>query len=243
MPATVTSTIDQDEIDKFSALAAEWWNESGEFRLLHKLNPVRITYIKDKIVENFARGESLKGLSVLDIGCGGGLLSEPIARLGAKVTAIDASEKNIKTAILHAKEEVFDIDYRVSSIEKLAGTGEKFDIVLCMEVIEHVADVGSFIKSCCEIIKPNGMIFFATINRTLKSLALAKIGAEYILRWLPAGTHQWDKFLRPSEIEKHLRANSAQLKNITGVSYNFLKDKWQLSSDISVNYMLCAICA
>jgi 2-polyprenyl-6-hydroxyphenyl methylase/3-demethylubiquinone-9 3-methyltransferase len=245
-------SIDENEVAKFSAMADEWWDLDGKFKPLHKFNPVRIGFIKDTVLEHYSSGVNtpsggeitkqlpLQGISILDIGCGGGLLSEPMARLGAKVTSIDASEKNIKIASLHAQNVGLDIDYQCISAEELALKGKKFDVVLNMEVVEHVADIYSFMAAASAMVKPGGIMFIATLNRTVKSYALAILGAEYILKWLPRGTHNWDKFLKPSEIEMLLRENKMHLQKIQGVSYNPLRDQWSLSSDISVNYMMVA---
>jgi 2-polyprenyl-6-hydroxyphenyl methylase/3-demethylubiquinone-9 3-methyltransferase len=230
-------SIDENEIAKFSAMADQWWDLNGKFKPLHKFNPVRIGYVRDHIKSHFNR-EDCEGITLLDIGCGGGLLSEPMARQGMDVTAIDASEKNIKIASLHAEKSDLKIDYRCTSAEELATTGIQFDVVLNMEVIEHVADVESFLKASCGLAKPNGIMILATLNRTIKSYALAIVGAEYVLKWLPKGTHDWNKFLKPSEIEPHLRNNGMNLQKIQGVSYNPLQDEWGLSSDIDVNYMM-----
>lgn len=230
-------SIDENEVAKFSAMAEEWWDLNGKFKPLHKFNPVRIGYVRDNVKSHFNR-EDCEGLTLLDIGCGGGLLSEPMARLGMEVTAIDASEKNIKIASLHAEKSGLKIDYRCTSAEELAATDAQFDVVLNMEVIEHVASVESFLKASCGLVKPNGIMILATLNRTMKSYALAIVGAEYVLKWLPKGTHDWNKFLKPSEIEPHLRNNGMNLQRIQGVFYNPLLDKWSLSEDIDVNYMM-----
>ena len=230
-------SIDKDEVAKFSAMAEEWWDLNGKFKPLHKFNPVRVGYIKDRAASHLGV-DSLKDVEILDIGCGGGLLSEPLARLGAKMTSIDASEKNIKIAKLHAEKSGLGINYQCTSAEELAAMGKKFDIVLNMEVVEHVADVESFLKASCELLKPGGIMFLATLNRTAKSFALAIIGAEYVLKWLPKGTHNWEKFLKPSEVERHLRVSGLGLQELQGVSYNPFKDEWRLSSDIAVNYMM-----
>jgi 2-polyprenyl-6-hydroxyphenyl methylase/3-demethylubiquinone-9 3-methyltransferase len=232
-----SKSIDQSEIEKFTAMADEWWSATGKFKPLHKFNPVRVAYIKETITNHFGNMD----VELLDIGCGGGLLSEPMSRLGAKVTAIDAGEKNIKIASLHAKNSGLDIDYQCTSVEELAASGKQFDVVLNMEVIEHVADVDSFIKASSSLVKPNGIMIVATLNRTLKSYALAIVGAEYILKWLPRGTHNWEKFLRPSEIASPLERSGMQLQKIQGVSYNPLHDSWKLSDDIAVNYMMVAV--
>ncbi len=228
-------SIDKDEVEKFSRIAEEWWDKEGKFSPLHKLNPVRTSYIKEVIDQN-----KLKELNILDIGCGGGLLSEEMARIGARVTAIDASERNIKIATMHAQESGLNINYLCTSIEDLAESGQQFDMILNMEVIEHVADVSSFMKSACKLLKPGGFIFIATLNRSVKSFAFAIIGAEYVLKWLPQGTHDWKKFLKPSEVANYLAENSVQVKEIKGVSYSLLLNKWDISNDISVNYMILA---
>ncbi len=239
------TTVDEEEIAKFEAMADEWWDEGGKFRPLHKFNPVRIGYIRDRVLEYFEgldkEGRApLSGLKILDIGCGGGLLAEPMARLGAGVTGIDASEKNINIASIHAEKEGLDIEYICTSAEEFAESTNQYDIVLAMEIVEHVADVAVFIEAASALVKPDGLLFMATLNRTAKSFALAIVGAEYILRWLPRGTHDWKKFLRPSELEQHFSANNMELEQIQGVTYNPLKDLWSLSDDIKVNYMMLA---
>lgn len=240
MANNFSKSIDHDEIAKFSAISEEWWDASGKFAPLHKFNPVRIKYITDKSIEHFRTGadKPLSGLKLLDIGCGGGLLAEPMARLGADVTAIDASEKNIKIASSHADNYGLKINYQCTSVEELAESDNKFDIILNMEVVEHVADVDSFLESSGNLLKKDGLMFIATLNKTVKSYALAIIGAEYILKWLPKGTHDWNKFLKPSQIEEYLSNNGAKLLEIQGVSYNPLTDQWKLSDDITVNYMM-----
>lgn len=240
----MTQSIDTKEVEKFSALAEQWWDVNGTFRPLHVFNPVRIAYIRDTVQAHYQRSPSptpLQGLRLLDIGCGGGLLAEPMARLGAAVTAIDASEKNIAIASLHAQQSGLPIDYRCISVEALAASEAAYDVVLAMEVVEHVADVGSFLSAAGQLVKPGGLLFVATLNRTLKSYALAIVGAEYILRWVPKGTHDWQKFLKPSEIESHMRHKDIKLTNIQGVSYNPLKGKWGLSQDVGVNYMMVGV--
>lgn len=233
-----SASIDAAEIEKFSRISDEWWDLNGKFKPLHKLNPVRIKYIREK-VELFV-DKGMNSACVLDIGCGGGLLSEPLAHLGARVTAIDASEKNIKVASIHAKKTGLDINYLCTSAEELAESGAQFDVVLNMEVIEHVADVSSFMEACCKLVKPGGIMFIATLNRTLKSFAFAIVGAEYILNWLPRGTHNWEKFLKPSEINNQLEKNAMKLEEITGVTFNPINKEWQTSKDIAVNYMVMA---
>jgi 2-polyprenyl-6-hydroxyphenyl methylase/3-demethylubiquinone-9 3-methyltransferase len=241
---TVQSTIDQAEIDRFSAMAAEWWDPKGKFRPLHKFNPVRLQYIKEKVCENFDRDirdpKALKGLRFLDIGCGGGLLSEPMARMGAEIIGADASETNIEIARLHAEQSGLDIDYRAVTSEALEKEGEKFDVVLNMEVVEHVADVDLFLASCARMVNPGGLMFVATINRTQKAKALAIFMAENVLRWLPKGTHQYEKLVRPDEIKTPLGSEGMEIIDQTGVFYNVFTDSWNMSRDMDVNYMMLA---
>jgi len=238
------TTINADEIDKFTRMAEEWWDPKGKFRPIHKFNPVRLAYIRDHALSHFGRDGGVRrpfdGLSVLDIGCGGGLLSEPLARLGAKVTGADAAERNIAIARHHAEQSGLDIDYRATTAEALAEAGESFDIVLNMEVVEHVDNVPLYMKSCAALVKPGGLIFTATINRTLRALGLAIIGAEYVLRWLPRGTHAYEKFLTPDEIRALLTRNGLKIADQTGVVYHPLADEWRLSPDMGVNYMVLA---
>ena len=239
---TTGTTVDPAEVARFSALAAEWWDPRGKMAPLHKFNPVRIAFIRDWAAARFARDrkrlDSMKGLHILDIGCGGGLLSEPLARLGASVVGIDPSAINVEAARRHAAQSDLPIDYRCTTAEELARTGERFDIVLAMEVVEHVTDVPLFIRSCAAMLKPEGLLIAATINRTLKSFALAIVGAEYILRWLPIGTHRWEKFVTPNELEIAMAQSGLRVTHEQGVIYNLLRDEWQLSSDMDVNYML-----
>ena len=236
------STIDEAEVARFSALAAEWWDPRGKMAVLHKFNPVRLAYIRDAACKTFERNpkqlDCLKGLRILDIGCGGGILCEPLARLGANVLGADPSEKNIAAAKLHADEGELAIDYRVTTAEALADAGERFDIVLAMEVVEHVADVKLFVSRCAEMVQPGGLMIAATINRTLKSFALAIVGAEYVLRWLPRGTHSWDKFVTPDELEIAMELGGLRTTDERGVIYNLLADRWELSADSDVNYMV-----
>jgi 2-polyprenyl-6-hydroxyphenyl methylase/3-demethylubiquinone-9 3-methyltransferase len=230
------STIDNAEIERFSRISEQWWDAKGKFAPLHSMNPVRIEYIRDTILKHF---EDINSLSLLDIGCGGGLIAEPMARLGAKVTAIDAAEKNIAVASLHAEKMALDIDYRCTTAEDLAKAGEKFDVVLSLEIVEHVADINLFIKSACELLKPNGIIILSTLNRTVKSYALAIVGAEYIMRMLPIGTHTWSKFLRPSELCHILEENHIEVTELMGMVMNPLSQKWHLDSkDLAVNYLV-----
>jgi 2-polyprenyl-6-hydroxyphenyl methylase/3-demethylubiquinone-9 3-methyltransferase len=238
------STVDPAEMERFAALAEEWWDPHGKMAVLHKFNPVRLAYIRDLAAEHFGRDagrlDCLSALRILDIGCGGGILSEPLARLGAKVVGADASEANVAAAKRHAEDNGLAIDYRCSTAEALAEAGERFDIVLAMEVVEHVADVPLFVSRCAEMVKPGGLMIVATINRTLKSFALAIVGAEYVLRWLPVGTHRWDKFVTPNELEIALEQAGLKVIDAAGVTYNLFADRWQLSDDTDVNYMLAA---
>ena len=234
-----TSTINKKEIEKFSRIAEEWWDPTGKFKPLHKFNPIRISYIKEKIINSFKLENSdkpLQKIRLLDIGCGGGLLSEPMSRLGAEVTGIDASEKNIQVAKLHAKKNNLKINYLTASPENLK-IDRKFDVILNMEIIEHVEDVDIFLKSCSSLLKKEGIMFVATINKTLKSYLFAIIGAEYILRWLPIGTHEWDKFVKPKTLIEILRKKNFNLEKLDGMKFNPLKNSWNLSSDKNVNYI------
>ncbi|MET0669987.1 MAG: bifunctional 2-polyprenyl-6-hydroxyphenol methylase/3-demethylubiquinol 3-O-methyltransferase UbiG [Xanthobacteraceae bacterium] len=238
------STVDEAEVERFSALASEWWDPRGKMAPLHKFNPVRLGYIRDQTTARFGRDPKqlgcLKGLRILDIGCGGGILSEPLARLGASVVGADPSETNIEAAKLHAAQSDLMIDYRCTTAEDLSAAGEKFDVVLAMEVVEHVADVNLFVESCAAMVKPGGLMIAATLNRTLKSFALAIVGAEYILRWLPVGSHSWDKFVTPNELEIAMERGRLRVTGEQGVIYNLFRDEWQLSGDTDVNYMLTA---
>jgi len=237
-------SIDQAEIERFSRLAADWWDPRGPMAPLHKFNPVRLAYIRDQAAARFDRNpkklDCLKGMRLLDIGCGGGILSEPLARLGAEVVGVDPSEENINAARAHAEDTRIAVDYRATTAEELAAANERFDVVLAMEVVEHVADLNAFVATCATMVKPAGLMIAATINRTLKSFALAIVGAEYVLRWLPRGTHQWDKFVTPVELESAIESNDLQVIGERGVIYNPFADRWQLSSDMDVNYMLVA---
>lgn len=239
-------TVDPAEVEKFSRLAAEWWDPNGKFRPLHKFNPVRLAFIRDAVAARFGRDPSaarpLAGLRLLDVGCGGGLVSEPMRRLGAAVVGLDASERNIKVAALHARESGLDIDYRAASVESLVAGGEApFDVVLNLEAVEHAADPSLFIEKSAALTRPGGLMIVATLNRTLKALALAKIGAEYVLGWLPRGTHDPRKFVRPGELEAWLARAGMTVAARAGVVYLPLLDEWRLSADLGVNYMVTAI--
>ncbi|MGN6102031.1 MAG: bifunctional 2-polyprenyl-6-hydroxyphenol methylase/3-demethylubiquinol 3-O-methyltransferase UbiG [Devosia sp.] len=238
------TTINADEVDKFSRLADEWWDPKGQFKALHRLNPARLGYIRDQALAHFGRDggvrRPLEGLSVLDIGCGGGLLSEPLARLGAAVTGIDAAGRNVAVARLHAEQAGVAVDYQEITAEALLEGGSRFDIVLAMEVIEHVENVPLFMKSCAGLVAPGGLLFIATINRTLRALALAIYGAEYVLRWIPRGTHQYEKFLTPEEVRALATRNGLRIVDQTGVVFHPMADEWRLSPDMGINYMVLA---
>ncbi len=234
-----SSTISKKEIEKFSKMASQWWDPNGNFKPLHKFNPIRIEYIKNSIIKHFKIKSStrpLQKINILDIGCGGGLLSEPMSKLGANVVGIDASKKNIEIAKFHAKKKGLKINYICSTPEILKNK-KKFDVILNMEIVEHVEDINFFIKKSSELLKKNGLMFVATLNKTLKSYAFAIIGAEYILRWLPIGTHDWEKFVKPGDLIKISKKNNLKIKNLDGLKYDILKDKWELSNDNSVNYI------
>ena len=234
-----TNTINKKEIEKFSKIAEEWWNPEGKFKPLHKFNPIRISYIKDNIIKTFKlqnKGKPLDNIKILDVGCGGGLLSEPMKRLGAEVVGIDASDKNIKVAKLHAKKNKLNIEYFCVSPEKFK-TETKFDVILNMEIVEHVEDVNFFLKSCSNLLKKNGIMFVATLNKTLKSYLFAIIGAEYVLRWLPIGTHEWEKFVKPEDLINILEESNLKLESLDGMKFNLIKNEWALTSDKSINYI------
>jgi len=244
MSKQARTTVDKAEIEHFSRMASEWWDAQGKFRPLHQFNPTRLAYIKEKACTAFdldpTAAKPLEGLRILDIGCGGGLLCEPLARLGAQMVGADASPTNIEVAKIHGHQSGLTIDYRATTAEALAQAGEKFDIVLNMEVVEHVADVGLFMSVCAQMVKEGGLMFVATINRTLKAWGLVIIGAEYLLRWLPKGTHSYEKFLRPDELKAHITRGNLRVINETGVSYNPFRDSWSCSRDMAANYMLLA---
>ncbi len=240
---SAVSSIDPAEVERFSRIAAEWWDPKGKFAPLHKFNPIRLAFIREQALARFGRDPSARrpfeGLRLLDIGCGGGLLCEPMSRLGFSVTGVDASERNIGTASAHAAEQGLAIDYRASTAEALEAAGEPlFDIILNMEVIEHVADPGDYLRTCGRLLAPGGLMIVATLNRTLKALALAKVGAEYILRWVPAGTHDWNKFLTPTELRGFLSGEPLAVDGPFGVAYDPLRDRWVRSSDSDINYMM-----
>lgn len=244
MSNPTAASIDPDEIARFAAMAEEWWDPAGKFAPLHKLNPVRLAFIRDRLAGHFGRAPlddaPLRGLRILDIGCGGGLVAEPMARLGATVVGIDAAEENLKVARLHARQSGLDIDYGQTAAEDVAATGTQFDAVLALEVVEHVADLRSFCAACAALVRPGGVLIAATINRTPQSYLLAIVGAEYVMRWLPRGTHQWGKFVRPSELAAGLRPHRVQITELRGMTYNPLADRWRLSDDFGVNYLALA---
>ncbi len=240
----MSTTINKEEIQKFSRLADEWWDVNGKFKPLHMFNPIRIEYITENIKKHFKieknKDNFLKGLNILDIGCGGGLISEPMARLGANVTGIDASKKNINVAQLHSKKSGLQINYQNKSPENLSEV-EKFDIILNLEIVEHVDNVNLYIKSCYKLLKKNGLMFTATLNRSLTSYVKAIIGAEYILRWLPIGTHDWNKFIKPEELQQTLSREKFSTFDIKGLNFNPFTNKWKISEDLSVNYIICSL--
>ena len=234
-----SNTINKKEIEKFSRMAEEWWNPSGKFKPLHNFNPIRIAYIRDNIIKTFKlkdKNKPLEKIKILDIGCGGGLLSEPMCRMGAQVTGIDASEKNINIAKLHAKKGNLKIKYYCTSPENFK-INDKFDVILNMEIVEHVQNVNFFLQSCSKLLKNDGIMFVATLNKTLKSFIFAIVGAEYVLKWLPIGTHEWDKFIKPNELINIQEKNNLKLERLDGMKFNLITDEWKLSSDKSINYI------
>ncbi len=244
MTEGASATIDPAEVARFEGIAETWWDPNGPMRILHKFNPVRLAYIRDEACRRFGRdprsARSLEGLTILDVGCGGGVLSEPLARLGARVTGLDPAPTNVSVARLHAEHAGLAVDYRNETVEAVAARREAFDMVLAMEVVEHVADVGAFVNACAGAVKPGGCLAMATINRTLRSFALAIVGAEYVLGWLPRGTHEWEKFVTPDELTAAIQGAGFVVSDLKGVVYNPLRDTWSLSRDTAVNYMLLA---
>ena len=233
------NSINKKEIEKFSKIAEEWWDPNGKFKPLHNFNPIRIRYIKENIIKDFkikSSDKPLKNIKLLDIGCGGGLLSEPMCRLGASVVGIDASKKNIEVAKFHAKKNELKIDYKVASPEMLKSK-TRFDVILNMEIVEHVNDIDFFIKESSKLLKKNGIMFIATLNKTLKSYVFAIVGAEYILKWLPIGTHDWEKFVKPNKLISITKKNNLSLKKLDGMNFNILDNSWKVTSDTSVNYI------
>ena len=243
-PSPASDTLDPGEVDRFARLSSAWWDPDGEFRPLHKIGPARLAFLRERLTQHFALADTgfrpLSGLKILDIGCGGGLISEPLARLGATVTGIDPAPENIATAQQHAEPQGLDINYRACRAEDLVEAGEVFDAVVCLEVVEHVPDPGAFIATCAQLVRPGGLLVLSTINRTLKAFALAIVGAEYVLRWLPAGTHQWDRFVTPDELSRHCEAAGLKPAVFEGIVYSPLSDRWSLGSDTDVNYMAAA---
>lgn len=238
-------TLDPAELDRFGRLASEWWDANGKFRTLHQIGPARLTFLRDQLLGHFGGGQgaglrSLERLSILDVGCGGGLVCEPLARLGAAMTGIDPAAENIEAARRHAAGQDLEIDYRVARIEDLVAEGRSFDAVTCLEVVEHVPDVGAFLKICAALVRPGGLMLLSTINRTTKAYLLAIVGAEYVLRWLPVGTHQWERFVTPDELGRHLQAAGIGAPVLRGLVYSPLADIWALSGDTDVNYFAAA---
>jgi 2-polyprenyl-6-hydroxyphenyl methylase/3-demethylubiquinone-9 3-methyltransferase len=239
-----TATLDPAEIDRFARNAAEWWDANGKFRTLHLIGPARLTFLRDAMMRHFgrppARPRPLDGLSVLDIGCGGGLVCEPLCRLGAAVTGIDPAADNVEAARRHAEGQGLAIAYRAARVEDLAAEGRTFDAVACLEVVEHVPDAGAFLTTCAGLVRPGGLMLLSTINRTVKAYLMAIVGAEYVLRWLPVGTHQWERFVTPDELSRHLRAAGLGAPELRGLVYNPMEDAWSLSTDTDVNYFAAA---
>ncbi len=244
-PGKRPSTVDPNEVDQFDALADRWWDPTGPFRPLHRLTPARLTYVRDRIATHFGletgRNEPFSGLRGVDIGCGGGLASEPLTRLGMAMTGVDAGANNIGAAQAHAKGQGLVIDYRCTTAEDVAANGERFDVVLALEIIEHVADRGAFVRACCELATPGGLIILSTLNRTAKAFGLAIVGAEYVLRWLPRGSHDWRKFVRPSELARDLRTAGAKPTDTKGLVFDIVANEWRLAGDLDVNYFMTAV--
>ena len=243
-PRPLHATLDQSEVDAFARIAAEWWDPAGKFRPLHQIGPARLQFIRSHLVRHFARPavarRPLDGLTLLDIGCGGGLIAEPLARLGGCVTGLDPAERNVAVARLHAEGQGLAIDYRATTVEQLAGEGARFDAVLCLEVVEHVPEPATFMGLCASLVRPGGMLIASTINRTVKAWVLAIVGAEYVLRWLPAGTHKWERFVTPDEMARYLAAAGLADIRSEGMVYSPLTDSWSLSADTDVNYLVAA---
>jgi 2-polyprenyl-6-hydroxyphenyl methylase/3-demethylubiquinone-9 3-methyltransferase len=239
-----TGNLDPKEVERFQALAKAWWDPTGKFRPLHQIGPARLTFVRDELTRHFGREAGglrpLKDLKVIDVGCGGGLMSEPLARLGAHVTGIDPGEKNVAIARGHAEPQGLAIDYRAATVEELVAAGEQYDAVVCLEVVEHVPDVAAFIKACADLVRPGGILVLSTINRTMKAYLLAIVGAEYVLGWLPRGTHQWERFVTPDELSRHVSAAGLAAPRFKGFVYNPLRDEWSLASDTDVNYLASA---
>lgn len=239
-----TSNVDPTEVARFQALAKSWWDPTGKFRPLHQIGPARLEFIRDEAARHFGREAGglrpLAGLKVLDVGCGGGLIAEPLCRLGADVTAIDPGARNIEIARSHAVPQSLAIDYRVATVEELAARSESFDAVVCLEVVEHVPDVGAFVASCAGLVRPGGLLVLSTINRTAKAYALAIVAAEYVLGWLPRGTHQWERFVTPDELAGHVTAAGLSAPRFSGFTYDLFRDRWSLSPDTDVNYLAAA---
>jgi 2-polyprenyl-6-hydroxyphenyl methylase/3-demethylubiquinone-9 3-methyltransferase len=240
----VTGTLDPAERDRFARLASEWWDPNGKFRALHRIGPARLAFLRDELVRHFALAPSglrpLEGLTILDVGCGGGLIAEPLTRLGANVTGLDPAPENIEAARRHANGQGLDIQYRAGRIEELDAEGRQFDAVACLEVVEHVPDPAAFLKMLAGLVRPGGLMLLSTINRTMKAYLLAIIGAEYVLRWLPVGTHQWDRFVRPEELARYLEAAALRPPVCKGLVYNPLSDVWSIGTDTDVNYLASA---
>ncbi|WP_029032785.1 bifunctional 2-polyprenyl-6-hydroxyphenol methylase/3-demethylubiquinol 3-O-methyltransferase UbiG [Salinarimonas rosea] len=241
---TQAAAVDPQEVARFEKIARTWWDPKGPMRTLHKFNPVRLAYIRDHVAAHFGRdpkdGAPLDGLTLLDVGCGGGLLTEPLARLGAQARGLDPAPTNVEVARLHAERAGVAVSYEQETVEAVVARGERFDVVISMEVVEHVPDPDAFVRTCARAVAPGGLLFMATLNRTLKAWGLAIVGAEYVLRWLPKGTHEWDKFVTPAELEASMRAGGLAVREVTGVTYNPLQDAWGLSRDTAVNYMAFA---
>lgn len=239
-------SLDSEEVARFTKISSQWWDEEGPFKPLHQLNPTRIRYIRDQILNHFGAQENLsvdkclKGRTIMDVGCGGGLVCEPLCRLGAMVSGIDASSETIEIAKSHAALQGLEIQYACRTVEDVAHSGQQVDVVLALEIVEHVADVAAFVKTCTMVLKPGGMLIMSTLNRTFKSYAMVILGAEYILRWVPVGTHQWSKFLTPAELAGHIRENDLSLSDVSGMTFNPLTHIWSLTKDVDVNYFLSA---